>query len=128
MFSRKRLLINDLFNHYADYLEKNVKVCGWIETMRIQKVNGIAFISLTDGSSVQTLQIILDPHGDEELEKLGTIYSDGTKGVSIEVFGKVVESPAKGQKIEIKCETIKVLGKVNARNTLLLKRNYHWII
>ena len=34
---------------------------------------------------------------DEEREKLDTIYEDGTKGVSVEVYGEIVESPAKGQ-------------------------------
>ena len=55
MFSRKRIIIQELLTHSSDYLGQNIQVCGWIETMRIQKANGIAFISLSDGSSVQTI-------------------------------------------------------------------------
>ena len=122
MFSRNRLLISELLKHHREYLGRDLKVCGWIETMRIQQANGIAFISLTDGSCVSPLQIILDPKTPEELSKLGSIYSDGTKGVSIEVFGTVVESPAKGQEIEIKCCNLKVLGGVIAAEYPISKK------
>ena len=108
--------------HHREYLGRDLKVCGWIETMIIQQANGIAFISLTDGSCVSPLQIILDPKTPEELSKLGSIYSDGTKGVSIEVFGTVVESPAKGQEIEIKCCNLKVLGGVIAAEYPISKK------
>jgi asparaginyl-tRNA synthetase len=91
-----------------------MNVCGWIETMRVQQKNGLAFITLTDGSCMKSLQIILSPETDEELSKLDTIYQDGTKGVSLQVFGQIVESPAKGQTIEMKCISLKILGKVDA--------------
>ena len=69
MFSRKRILVQELLTHSSEYLGKDIQVCGWIETMRVQKVDGIAFISLNDGSSVPTLQIILDPQGPENKRK-----------------------------------------------------------
>ena len=125
MFSRKRILVKELLTHSSDYLGQDIQVCGWIETMRVQKVDGIAFISLNDGSSVPTLQIILDPQGPEDLVNLGSIYQDGTKGVSIEVKGTVVESPAKGQEIELKCHHLKVLGKVKADEYPIAKKKLH---
>ena len=122
MFTRKRTLITQVLQNSSDYLGQDIQVCGWIETMRVQKVDGIAFISLNDGSSVQTLQVILDPQSPEELAQLGSIYQDGTKGVSIELQGKVVESPAKGQDIEIRCHQLKVLGKVKADEYPIAKK------
>ena len=122
MFTRKRTLINHVLQNSLDYLGQNIQVCGWIETMRVQKVDGIAFISLNDGSGVQTLQIILDPQSPEDLAQLGSIYQDGTKGVSIELQGNVVESPAQGQDIEIKCHQLKVLGKVKADEYPIAKK------
>ena len=28
------------------YLHKDIEICGWIETMRVQQQNGLGFISL----------------------------------------------------------------------------------
>jgi asparaginyl-tRNA synthetase len=113
MFTRKRQLIKQLLID-TSYISKNVTVFGWIESFRVQKGGGIAFITLNDGSGLSSIQIIIDPKTEEEKEKLDTIYQDGTKGVSLEVYGKIVKSPAKGQLIELKAERIKILGKVNA--------------
>ena len=88
-------------------MSQNITVCGWADSFRVQQSNGIAFISLNDGSCLTSLQIIIDPQNDEEREKLGSIYEDGTKGVSLQVYGKVVESPAKGQEIELKAKLLK---------------------
>ena len=114
MFTRKRLIIGTLLDRPKEYLNKDVCVCGWIETIRVQQKGGLSFISLTDGSCIKSLQIILSPETDEERSKLDTIYQDGTKGISIEVHGKIVESPAKGQDIELKCISLNIMGKVDA--------------
>ena len=116
MFERKRLVLSSLFKTHESFINKCVNVYGWIETMRVQQKNGLAFISLNDGSCLKSLQIILNPQSPEELEKLDTIYSDGTKGVSLHVFGIIVESQAKGQEIEMKCVSLKILGKVDAND------------
>ena len=47
MFTRKRILIKKIFENTSQYLDKSISVCGWIENFRVQKNNGIAFISLT---------------------------------------------------------------------------------
>ena len=122
MFKRDRLLIKNLLQYSKSYLSKSVKVCGWIDSFRVQQSNGIAFISLNDGSCLKSLQIILNPESDEEKSLLGSIYEDGTKGVSIEVIGEIVESPAKGQDIELKAKIIKVFGTVNAKEYPIAKK------
>ena len=71
---------------------EELAVCGWINNFRVQKNNGISFISLNDGSCFEDLQIIVDPQNDEDLARLDNIYSRGTKGVSIKT-GKLVKSP-----------------------------------
>ena len=122
MFTRKRTLIKNIFEDTSQYLDKSIIVCGWIENFRVQKNNGIAFISLTDGSNLTSLQVILDPKTDEEREKLDSIYEDGTKGVSLEVTGILVSSPAEGQLIELKGETLKIFGKVDASEYPITKK------
>ena len=122
MFVRKRIQIKDIINQKDKYIDKNVIVCGWIENFRVQKNNGISFISLNDGSSLVSLQIIIDPSSDEDISKFDTIYEDGTKGVSIKVNGNIVSSPAKGQEIELKCKSLKILGKVDASQYPITKK------
>jgi asparaginyl-tRNA synthetase len=120
MFKRSRLVLSQLFDNHSDYIDKDVKVCGWIETIRVQQKNGLAFISMNDGSCCQSLQIILNSE-EPESNNFDTIYNDGTKGVSISVSGKIVESPAKGQTIELKCSSLKILGKVDTTSYPIAK-------
>ena len=122
MFCRKRVLIKELLNNSTNYLNSNIKVCGWIETMRVQKGNGIGFISLNDGSTITSLQILLNPCNDDELKCLNNIYDIGTKGVSIEVIGLCVKSPAQGQNIEINAKNITIFGKVKADEYPIAKK------
>lgn len=114
MFKRNRIIIKSLFTDSKKYINTDINVCGWIENFRVQKNGGIAFIALNDGSCVSSLQVILDPKTDEEKEKLDSIYEDGTKGVSITVKGRLVESPASGQLFELKGQELQILGKVDA--------------
>lgn len=121
MFKRKNLILKNLFKDYKEYLEKDVNVCGWIDTFRAQQKNGLAFISLNDGSCLESLQIILNPSGVDEnsnieeiiTNKFDNIYQRATKGVCINVFGKIIESPAKGQTIELVCKNLKIYGDVD---------------
>ena len=122
MFTRNRLLINELFKDPDSYLDKDINVCGWIENFRVQKNNGISFINLNDGSGIESLQIIIDPKSPDDLENYDSIYTDGTKGVSIKVYGTVITSPAKGQSIELKCKSLKILGRVNASEYPISKK------
>ena len=74
---------------------KNVKVSGWVLTMRCQK--DFSFIKLIDG-----LQLVIDNN---------KIQCDNiTTGVSIKVIGNIVESPSKGQQYELHVEELQVLG------------------
>ena len=118
----RRLLIKNLFDCPEVYLNKNIIINGWIETMRVQKQNCLGFITLNDGSSVNSLQIILNPKSDDELNKLDNIYKRGTKGVSIRCEGKLVESPANGQKFELLVDNIKVLGDVDGSEYPISKK------
>ena len=111
MFKRKNIVLKNLLNNYSTFLGKEINVCGWIETFREQQKNGLAFISLSDGSCLEPLQIILNPN--DNIDNYDNIYNRATKGVCINIFGKIIESPAKGQNIELVCKTLKVYGDVD---------------
>ena len=82
---------------------------GWVRTSRGNK--NIAFVALNDGSIIHNIQIVIDMTAfDEELIK------QVTTGSSIEVTGKLVESPGKEQQVEIHAGSLKVVWNCGSGN------------
>ncbi len=85
----------------------DILVEGWVRSKRGSK--GIFFIALNDGSTIKNIQIVgEDQNFDEATVKLITT------GACISVEGKLVESPAAGQAVEIQATKIEVLGACDA--------------
>lgn len=94
----KRTKIKELL---SESINKDiVTVMGWVRTFRNNQ-----FIALNDGSTNQNLQIVLELGKFEEKE-----IKRITTGASLQISGKLVSSPGKGQKIEIKAEVFQILG------------------
>lgn len=95
--------------------------CGWIRTVRAQK--GLTFLKINDGSTVKELQVVVEGEveGVEALRKTGA-------GASVRVEGLVVESPARGQEVEVACResghAVKLLGGVDAKAYPLAKKGH----
>ncbi|MEI6209173.1 MAG: asparagine--tRNA ligase [Desulfuromonadales bacterium] len=91
-------------------------VSGWVRSVRLSKE--IAFIVINDGSSPEGIQVIAesDLTNFEELSHAGT-------GSALRVEGVLVESPAIGQKWEIKSKSIEVIGIADASYPLQKKRH-----
>ncbi len=82
-----------------------VTVAGWVRTRRDSK-GGFSFIELNDGSCFDSLQIIADgdlPNYEDEVTAL-------TIGSSVRITGELVESPGKGQSVELKASSVEVFG------------------
>lgn len=87
-----------------DLLNQKITVMGWVRTFRNNQ-----FIALNDGSTNDNLQIVAQlGHFDEILLKRITT------GASIKVKGEIVASLGKGQEIELKADTIEILGDSDA--------------
>lgn len=98
----KREKIKNLLDSTAFNTE--VKVMGWVRTFRNNQ-----FIALNDGSCMGNIQIVVDfTNTPEELLKRITT------GAAIAVNGILVESLGKGQKVDIKANSIEILGDSNA--------------
>jgi asparaginyl-tRNA synthetase len=90
---------------------------GWVRTRRGNK--NIAFVALNDGSIIHNIQIVIDMTAfDEELIK------QVTTGSSIEVRGKLVESPGKEQQVEIHAESLKLFGTADPETYPLQKKGH----
>lgn len=80
-----------------------VKVRGWVRSFRSNR-----FIALSDGSTIKTLQCVVDFENlDEEILKKVTI------GAAIEVSGMLVESQGQGQTVEVQVSKLTVLGEAH---------------
>lgn len=93
----------------------SIVVLGMVRTIRIGK--GVAFVEINDGSCMGNLQAVFsDPENHPALEQILT-------GASVRVKGKLIESPAKGQKYELAAEKIDLIGKSDQTYPLQKKRH-----
>ncbi len=81
----------------------SINVKGWVRSHRSSKV--VDFIALNDGSTINNIQIVVDPKiiDNEQLKCI-------TTGSCISVVGTLVESQGKGQTCEIQCKDIEIYG------------------
>jgi asparaginyl-tRNA synthetase len=107
-----RTLIKHVLNSTEP--KETVMVKGWVRTRRDSK--GFSFLELNDGSCLANLQIVVDAGtpGSEHMPQL-------TTGASAVVEGKLVPSPAQGQKWELRATKIELLGMADATYPLQKK-------
>jgi asparaginyl-tRNA synthetase len=79
----------------------SVTVKGWVRTFRNDQ-----FITLTDGSTIKTIQVVVNKENFEEetLKKIQT-------GACISASGTLEKSLGKGQEIEVVCNALEILGE-----------------
>jgi len=105
--------IKDLFKE--SYIGKQVTISGWVRNHR--KSSNFAFIVLSDGTTINTLQVVYDNSlsNYEEINKV-------LVGSSLEVTGTIVESSG-SQDFELKAESIKILGLADETYPIQAKRH-----
>jgi asparaginyl-tRNA synthetase len=98
----KRIKIKDLLN--STNFGQEAIVMGWVKTFRNNQ-----FIAINDGSTIKNIQAVIDFNSfdDSLLKRL-------TTGAAISLSGAIVESLGKGQRIEIKVNTLEILGDSDA--------------
>ncbi|RPI35757.1 MAG: asparagine--tRNA ligase [Nitrospiraceae bacterium] len=111
----ERVLIKDILQKGT--VGEKVTVCGWVRTRRESK--GFAFIVLNDGSSQETLQLLIpgEVAAFRELHRCNT-------GAAISAKGILKESPGKGQKFEVEISEIEVFGEADPEKYPLQKKGH----
>src|SRR3989442_7499110 len=91
-----------------------VTVKGWVRTRRDAK--GFSFLEMNDGSCLANLQILVDSStlGGERVAEF-------TTGASAVVEGKLVPSPAAGQKWELRASRLELVGPADTSYPLQKK-------
>ncbi len=95
-----------------------ITIQGWVRTKREQKE--FTFIEVNDGSSMAGLQVVVTqtvPGYAEAIARLNT-------GASVEVAGVLVPSLGKGQRIELKAESVLIHGEANPDTYPLQKKRH----
>ena len=82
-----------------------IHIAGWVRTRRDSKA--FSFLEINDGTCLANLQVVADAGipGSDELAAMNT-------GASVEMCGKLVSSPAAGQKWELQAISIRLVGGV----------------
>ena len=95
----------------------DVLVQGWVKTRRSSK--SVTFVQITDGSTMQDLQIVVDESNPSHESASGL-----TTGCSVSVEGVLVESPGQGQKYEVQASSLTVLGESDPDSYPLQKKRH----
>ena len=93
-----RIKVKDLLN--STTYGETVTVKGWVRTFRNNQ-----FLAINDGSTINNIQAVVDFANTDEalLKRL-------TTGAAVSVTGQLIESLGKGQRVEVKVETLEILG------------------
>lgn len=87
-------------------INREVVAKGWVRTKRESK--NVIFITLNDGSTIQNLQVVVEPGtmSPELLSKVST-------GAGLSVKGTLIESAGSGQRVELLARDIIVYGEAD---------------
>ena len=108
--------IKQLYRNKDEYIDKKVKVAGWIRTSRMSKNFG--FIELNDGSFFKNMQIVIN-------EKLENFKEVGKLPISTSLLieGTLVATQNAKQPVEIQATKIVVEGESDNSYPLQKKRH-----
>ena len=96
---------------------QTLEIQGWLRTRRDSST--FSFLELNDGSCLANLQIIVE-HSVETWDALQKLLNTGA---ALTVQGRLAASPAKGQKVELRAESLALLGGADASYPLQKKRH-----
>lgn len=102
-YRQRRTAIADLLADAT--IGDDVVVTGWVKTSRFSK--NVSFVHVFDGSTPRTVQVVLNAETEADPKELVT-------GAALRVHGSWVESPARGQSVEVLARTIEVVGRCDA--------------
>ncbi len=110
------VVIKELYRNSENYYSKEIKVSGWVRTVRDSKTFG--FIEINDGSFFKNLQIVFD-NSLENFEEICKL----TLSSSITVVGNLVKTENAKQPFEIKAKSVEIIANSDPEYPLQKKRH-----
>ena len=102
---------------YQMPIGSRLTVRGWVRSRRDSK--GISFIELNDGSRFKSLQLVVN----EGVLPEATLKRV-TAGACVAATGELVESPAPGQPVELRVESLQIYGEADAATYPMQKKGH----
>jgi len=99
-----------------------ITVEGWIRTRRDSKA-GLSFLAIHDGSCHDALQVIAP----QELSNYTSDVVRITTGCAVRATGDLVSSQGKGQSVEVRAESVEVVGWVDDPDTYPMQPKRHTV-
>ena len=93
---KNKIKIIQIYKDTNNYINKSLILCGWIRSMRVHSKKELVFIDLSDGSTVKTIQVVID----YKIEGFEELFSEPI-GTGIYLEGILVESKGDKQKVSI---------------------------
>lgn len=117
-----RVRISNLVQKGAEeFINKTITIGGWTKSIRDQGKGEFTFVELNDGSSIKSIQVVVDKSiaGFEQLNKQGV-------GACIKFTGLIIKSLGNKQPIEMQVKDLQehkltVLGECNPSEYILHK-------
>jgi len=106
----KSILDLENTNNTKTYISEQFTIFGWIRSVRSSS-SILGFAVINDGSDVDGMQIVLSSEFIEE-DKISDFFKSVNTGVYLNCIGKIIESPASGQKYEMQLFDFSVIGPV----------------
>ncbi|MCG8376086.1 MAG: asparagine--tRNA ligase, partial [Chlorobiales bacterium] len=95
---------------------EKVVIWGWAKTARSGK--NVSFVELNDGSSLNSLQVVIDSDKLDEYSKSRLLT-----GSCMRITGTVAESPGKGQSAELQADSIEIVGPADEKFPIQKKKH-----
>jgi asparaginyl-tRNA synthetase len=108
------MTIKELFALEPDGREVTVK--GWVRTKREAKA--AVFLEVNDGSRLANIQCVFETPNEET----AALLAKASTGASVAVVGKLLPSPAAGQKLEVKATSLRIIGEADPATYPLQKK------
>jgi asparaginyl-tRNA synthetase len=102
----QRTLIKDVLLNLP--VGADAVIGGWIRTVRSSK-GGFSFLTVSDGSCPAAIQVVAD----QKLPNYQSQIVHLTAGCAVMVKGRLAESPAKGQRVELQADEVSLLGRAD---------------
>jgi asparaginyl-tRNA synthetase len=97
---------------------ESIMVRGWVRTRREAK--GLTFLDVNDGSAMSGLQVVVA----ETVPDYAETMKRASTGASVEIAGTLVESPGKGQRVELQASQVIVFGSADPETYPLQKKRH----
>ncbi len=109
--------VREIYKNQAAFADKEVKISGWIRTIRSSNVFG--FIEINDGTFFKNIQVVFESQNIENYKEIAGM----NVGAALNITGTLVLTPEAKQPFEIKAASVEVEGLSTPEYPLQKKRH-----